>query len=232
MVYFTGDIHGSPWRVEEFCLKNKLTSADVIVILGDAGANYYGDYRDDCVKQILNMLGPTILCLHGNHEERPEHIDGYALVEWNGGKVWRQEAYPRLLFARDGEIFDIDGLRYLVIGGAYSVDKYYRLERGLSWWADEQPSAKIKALVEQQITEERFDVILSHTCPFKYEPVEMFIGGIDQSRVDKSTELWLDAIEDRVDYLAWFCGHWHTDKRVDRMHFLFNSFETEEEIKR
>lgn len=44
------------------------------------------------------------------------------------------------------------------------------------------------------------DVGLSHTTPLKYEPVEVFLKGIDQSEVDKSTEEWLDGIEDRLDY--------------------------------
>ena len=48
----------------------------------------------------------------------------------------------------------------------------------------------------------------SHTCPRKYEPVEHFMPGIDQSKVDKSTENWLDTIEDRLDYKEWYCGHW------------------------
>ena len=73
-------------------------------------------------------------------------------------------------------------------------------------------------------------MILSHTCPFKYEPTEMFLAGIDQSTVDASTERWLDQIEENTDYVAWFCGHWHTDKRIDKMHFLFHSFESEEQI--
>ena len=56
-----------------------------------------------------------------------------------------------MLFARDGDIFIMDGTKHLVIGGAYSVDKYYRLENNLLWFADEQPSAEIKAYVEEQI---------------------------------------------------------------------------------
>lgn len=46
-----------------------------------------------------------------------------------------------------------------------------------------------------QIREKDFDIILSHTCPFKYEPREMFLAVIDQSTVDTSTERWLDTIE-------------------------------------
>lgn len=58
----------------------------------------------------------------------------------------------------------------------------------------------------------------------------MFLASVDQSRVDTSTEKWLDKIEESIDYKAWFCGHWHTDKRIDKIHFLFHSYETEEMI--
>lgn len=121
MIYFTGDIHGSPWGVKKFCAKVKPTSEDIIVLLGDVGANYYDDERDDTMKRVLAKLKPTILCVHGNHEIRPWNIEGYRQKEWNGGKVWFQEQYPTLLFAADGEIFTLNGLRYLVIGGAYRL---------------------------------------------------------------------------------------------------------------
>ena len=73
-------------------------------------------------------------------------------------------------------------------------------------------------------------MVLSHTCPFKYEPIEEFIPGIDQSTVDDGTEKWLDKIEESIDYIAWYCGHWHTNKRIDNMHFLFHQFESSEAI--
>ena len=134
-----------------------------------------------------------------------------------------EEAYKEgnILFAKDGDIFTIEGMRYLVVGGAYSVDKFYRLDRNMKWFSDEQPSEEIMKYVEQQIQNNTIDVVLSHTCPIKYEPVEVFL-----SQVDKSTEIWLGSIEERLDYKAWFCGHYHTDKHIDKMHFLYKSFET------
>jgi 3-oxoacid CoA-transferase subunit A len=64
-------------------------------------------------------------------------------------------------------------------------------------------------------------VVLSHTAPLKYEPREMFLNFIDDSKVDKSTEIWLDSIEDRLDYDCWYCGHYHTEKSVDKVRFLY-----------
>lgn len=82
------------------------------------------------LKAFLNDAGTVFLCIHGNHERCPTTIPGYVEREWHGGKAWVQSEYPNLIFAKDGEIYTLNGLRYLVIGGAYSVDKYYRLSRG------------------------------------------------------------------------------------------------------
>ena len=146
---------------------------------------------------------------------------------WHGGKVYYEEEYPELLFAKGGEVFELDGKKAIVIGGAYSVDKMIRLMYGYGWWPDEQPSEEIKRDVERKLDELRWkvDVVLSHTTPLKYEPVEVFLKGIDQSRVDKSTEEWLDGIEDRLDYQKWYCGHYHTVKKVDRVEIMFENTE-------
>ena len=232
MIYYTGDIHGSKFEVVRLCKRFNLSKEDTIVLLGDVGANYYVDSRDEELKEVFSRLKPTIFSIHGNHEIRPSNIPTYKTKEWNGGTVWYEDSYPNILFAKDGDVFEIEGIRHLVIGGAYSVDKFYRITRGYGWWADEQPSKEIKEYVEQQIREKDFDIILSHTCPFKYEPREMFIPGIDQSTVDCSTEHWLERIEEMVDYKAWYCGHWHINKRIDKMHFLFHGYETSDDVKR
>ena len=231
MVYITGDTHGDVRRLKIFCLFNSsggsVIKDDTVIILGDAGYNYYGDYRDDGHKSTLAMLGTTFFCIHGNHENRASNIASYKETEWHGGIVYREEKYPNILFAKDGEIYDIGGKRCIVIGGAYSIDKDYRLLRGWEWWPDEQLSDEIKRYVEQQLSDcdNKIDVVLSHTCPLKYEPREVFLPIIDQSGVDNSTERWLDTIEERISYQKWYCAHYHTEKRIDRMRFLYESIE-------
>jgi len=69
------------------------------------------------------------------------------------------------------------------------------------------------------------DIVLSHTCPLRYEPREAFLDGIDQAKVDKSTELWLDEIEARLQYRRWYCGHHHTTKRIDRLQFMYKDYD-------
>ena len=43
MVYYTGDIHGNAKAIAAFAQYFELTESDTIVILGDVGANYYGN---------------------------------------------------------------------------------------------------------------------------------------------------------------------------------------------
>ena len=115
----------------------------------------------------------------------------------------------------------------LVIGGAYSVDKYYRLKNGWSWFADEQPDDETKRRVEAKLDELgwKVDCVLAHTCPYRIRPIEAFLPGVDQAAVDESTELWLGDIEARLDYRKWYCGHWHIWKRRERFQFMFHEIE-------
>ena len=45
-------------------------------------------------------------------------------------------------------------------------------------------------------------------------------------------EEWLGRIEENISYTAWFCGHWHVDKRVDKIHFLFHGVESADQFSR
>jgi len=226
MVYITGDIHGSLEPIRELFDKFAPLKYDIIVLLGDVGVNYWGTLKDIELKHEMNSLGATFFCIHGNHENRPQNIASYREKDWNGGRVLYEEDFPNILFPTDGDIFTLEGRQCLVIGGAYSVDKLQRQRNGYKWWYDEQPSAAVKEYVEEQIAAKRVDVVFSHTCPAKYIPTECMMSCVDRSTVDTSTEDWLDTIEDRLDYEAWYLGHWHIDKRIDKMHFLYHGVET------
>lgn len=223
MVLYTGDTHGKIQKITNAIRNGFVTADDTIVILGDAGFNYYGnDSGDKRTKSQLNKEGVTVFCIHGNHEMRPETIPTYITKIWNGGTVYYEEKYPNILFAKDGEIFDLDGRKTIVVGGAYSVDKFYRLRNGYRWFPDEQPSEETKARVEAVLEgcNWEIDQVLTHTCPSKYIPAEAFLSCVDQSTVDNSTEEWLDTIEKRLKYGRWLCGHWHIDKKIDDFRFV------------
>ncbi len=227
MIYITGDKHANFMEVFYFCYTNETTVEDILIVLGDSGINYYANEKDNNLKNNLKEYPITFFCIHGNHEERPENINTYKTKKFHNGIVYYEEEYPNILFAKDGEIYDFNNHKVLVIGGAYSVDKYFRLERGHNWYESEQPNDETKKKVINVLKNRsnQIDVILSHTCPYKYLPREMFLEGIDQSTVDNSTEYFLDEIEENTNYNIWYCDHYHTDNKIDKLVFMFHKIE-------
>ena len=220
MIYVTGDTHREFSRFSRL----DLTKDDLIIVLGDVGINYYLDSSDDRVKKKLSKYPCSFFFIRGNHEERPENIEGYELKQMHGivrGPAFVQKKYPKLMFATEG-LYEIDGNRCFVTNGAYSVDKYYRLEKGASWFPDEELSdaemAETLAKAEQART---VDYVFSHTCPAKYMPTFMFIDGMDKSKISHRMEEFYDQLEETLDYKRWWCGHFHTDWSIDKMRFMY-----------
>ncbi len=230
MIYLTGDPHGSFDRIKEFCEKFTTTKDDILIILGDAGINYYEGKKDLKLKEELSTWPITFFIIRGNHEKDPVNISSYIEQPFCDGTVLVEPAYPSLIFAKDGEVYslEVDGeaKRAIVIGGAYSVDKFYRLDKGYKWFEDEQPSDEMKKRVETKLAEMDWtvDFVLSHTAPIRYEPREWFLAMIDQNTVDNSTEVWLDEIFEKLTFEKWYCGHYHGEKTVDKLRFLFEGY--------
>lgn len=223
MYYITGDKHRDFSNVEKFCKEKETSKNDTLIVLGDAGINYMLDYHDIKYKRYLESLPITLFCIHGNHEQRPNAIKSYVYDDIRG--VYYEPEFPHITFARDGNLYEFNGKEYMVVGGAYSVDKEYRMLRNLRWWDNEQPDCETKEDVVwtlENICSWDVDGMLTHTCPIKYQPIEAFLGNIDQKKVDKTTEVFLDLIEDKLNYKTWYCGHWHIDKSIEKMRFLFN----------
>ena len=221
MIYITGDTHRDFRRLNNLEFSND----DMLIILGDAGINYYLNTDDKLLKEMLNKLNIKFFCIRGNHEERPENISTYKEKKMFGGKVYYEDEYPNLIFAKDGEIYNIDNKSILVIGGAYSIDKNFRLMHGYGWFRDEQLTDIEMNDIFKKVKGKHFDIVLSHTCPYKYEPREVFLDFIEQSTVDKRMEHFLDKIEDSISYDKWYCGHYHTDKKIDKVRFMFYDIE-------
>lgn len=63
-----------------------------------------------------------------------------------------------------------------------------------------------------------------------WKKYENKLRGIDlklanPKEVDNSIEYFLDEIEKVTDYNLWYCGHYHTDKKVDKIIFMFHKIE-------
>ena len=234
----TGDIHGDPWRfwsIENFCNNHKTTTDDWLICLGDVCLNYYGakSKKEISLKNEAAKLPIKMFCIHGNHERRPIKEDGYKEIEVTEGAIqgpmlW-DSRYPNQYFAIDGAVYKIQTsertLNALVCGGAYSVDKFYRLQFRANWWPDEQPNELTKGLVRLMATRYPIDIMLTHTCPLRFEPKELFLDCIDQSTVDTSTEEFFDELYKQFpadQKPMWYFGHFHGNKYTDDYVMLFD----------
>ena len=94
---------------------------------------------------------------------------------------------------------------------------------GYKWFKDEQLTKEGMDKIYNKVKGKHFDVVLTHNCPYKYEPVEVFLSGIDQSKVDKSMEFFLNKLEEKIKYDKWYCGYYHTEKIIDNLEFMFES---------
>ncbi len=240
MVYITGDKHRNYQSVEDFCQVHHTTKDDIMIVLGDNGINWFGGERDKPVKERLQSLPITFFLIRGNHDMRPDR-DNYR-IKWvkvgaNLEGWFRVEPeYPDLLFAVDGGIYKINGIYCAAIGGAYSVDKQYRLQLqelgydNYKWFADEQLNKKERDNIEQYLSlyedSQPIEVFLTHTCPLRYKPWDMLPSHIPDKNVDETMEKWFDEIYDMFpSHKAWYCGHWHIERKIDRMRFMFHDIE-------
>ena len=133
-IFLTGDKHGDFFDLAKDSDRYGFSDKDLLIILGDVGVNYFGtaffSRNDNHAKTQLSQIPCTILCVHGNHELRPTSEEiawKYRRVDWMGGAAYIEDAYPSLIFTEDGSRYHINDRDFLVIGGAYSVDKSKQL---------------------------------------------------------------------------------------------------------
>lgn len=252
-VYIMGDIHGDWKIIRDFYKRNQKlldNQNNALILLGDAGLNYFFSARDEKAKKQLGKFPFTYFIIRGNHEERPstcsiKNPEKWTLEDFWGGKTYVEKEYPYIKYAEDKPSIyniptDLTTYKTLVLPGAYSVDKDYRLKMGYSWFEGEQLTEEEKKYGKELIKDNpAFDLILSHTCPKRFEPTDLFLPFIDQTKVDKNMEIYLDEIESVVEYSAWIWGHFHSNrfyegennkqlmlfqKAINLNHFMENSF--------
>ena len=231
--YLTGDTHGVFTRFYNLPKEEEIG----MIVLGDFGINFYLNKTDTRKKKELCANYPhiTFYCAKGNHEARPQDIPGMIkqFDENVHGVVYLEPEFPNIRYFLDYGFYDIDGYTCYIIGGAYSVDKYWRLARvGLTeetnnpkksgWFANEQLTKEEMDRATEQLymfkdMGKHIDFILSHTCPYDWEPRDMFLGAVDQSTVDDTMERWMNGLKEDIHCDIWCFGHFHAD-RLERPH--------------
>lgn len=141
-------------------------------------------------------------------------------IEWNGGKAVVDAKSPNIVYLADeGGIYDLDGKKTLVIPGAYSVDRFWRLSNPrVPFEPDEMLAASEMNRIIDLAAEAKPQRVVSHTAPLRWEDEisVLFLKGVVQSTIDKSMEKMMDAVLDAAggSIERWWFGHFHGDMEV------------------
>ena len=220
-VLITGDCHGKvDTRLTQIkdAMPEYNPNETAVIILGDVSFNYHKNKKDWKLKHHAAQFGYTLYCLRGNHEDRACNMKKpiYVVDEFVNGMVCYEEEFPNIRYFMDCVAeYEIMGKKVLCIPGAYSVDKWYRLQNDWQWFAQEQLSAEEMKHAEELVSGKYYDFVFSHTCPIVWEPTDLFLSMIDQSTVDKTMEVWMAKIEETFLWKHWCFAHYHTD-RIER----------------
>ena len=219
----TGDCHGDFSRF--YKLHESVPEGETwgVIILGDCGLNFWLTKRDKKNKYKICKDYPKLrfYCVRGNHEARPQDVEGmYKLwIHEINNFAYYEPEYPNIYYLIDGYKYLFGDYLALVCGGAYSVDKYYRLERQAAgfyggWFENEQLSQEERDEILNFSAGQSYDLILAHTCPWEWEPRDLFLSCVDQSSVDDSMERWLTELLKVCKWKVFLCGHFHDDRTL------------------
>ena len=163
-IFLTGDMHAAlDDRRRKFI--SKLDPSDILIVLGDFGYTWtplrLQGYKAPCMTLLVD----------GNHDNF-SYLDACLDEDMFGSTVKKvKDNVYRLM---TGNIYEINGLKFFVFGGALSIDKEQRIPY-VSWWPEEVPSKRVvdKALDTLHARGGEVDFMLSHTCP-EQTAVDMF----------------------------------------------------------
>lgn len=225
MVYVTGDLHGAvdirKLSSRSFDDGEYLTKHDYLIILGDFGMLWENghDAEEEYWLTWLAKKPWTTLFVDGNHENHPRL---YALdkVEMFGGTVGKVN--DSIFHLKRGEVYDIDGNTFFVMGGAYSIDKAGRKD-GISWWKEEIPTREEFEYGLDNLDKcgWKVDYVLGHTGPnsilTKY--LSQFHMPDLYCKLDDVAK-YFDVVIERLEFKKFYFGHMHDNAIIDKKYVM------------
>ena len=220
-ILLSGDFHGnavgelSILTKKYLCTKygvKKYKSINWHIILGDGGFLWPGNQRTDAYNYRVFAQRPfPVLSVIGNHEP----MLGMTLPEADigiGETVYLVNKKPLVAYLKRGRVYRIDGFKFLVMGGALSIDQEYRIPER-SWWEEEYWSSGEEADLFTLLADDSdFDYVLAHTGP---DSVNRQLFGrffLGSAKFTDEVARLNDVVDLRINCKGWFCGHWHQDR--------------------
>jgi predicted phosphodiesterase len=164
-----GDSHGNVPFLEDACRMANRLGADRIFQVGDWGYLWPGR-REDRLKAITNVLDQfdqQMFFIDGNH-------DWFDQLERLGAPVDAPEPVAlshNVTYMSRGLTWEWDGVSFMSLGGAYSIDQEHRTP-WTSWWPNELLRY---ADTDRAIAAGHVDVMLTHDAPDGITRLDAFL---------------------------------------------------------
>ena len=219
MVYITGDTHGELQRFTETWMPgiSTWTKDDTLMICGDFSFLLEDNAKEVWTLDQMQNFPFEILFVDGNHENFPK-LETFPQEKRYGGRVNRIR--NNVFWLRRGELYTVQGHTFWVFGGAYSLDKafrvaYQRLCGTKVWFEEELPIGEEydRGSASLQACDFAPDYILTHTAP-----ASVIFRILRQMPDEHDAELtgyleWVyGKCRDRIKH--WYFGHLHLDQPV------------------
>lgn len=198
-IYILGDVHGQFGRLRENIVKFNFRDCYIICV-GDLGIGFQHPLRGEmsqCVKLNNFMVERNIqfMSIRGNHDD-PIYFNGPNQITLSNFRL-----------LSDYHLEEINGERFLFVGGAVSIDRTHRTE-GRSYWKDE-------VFVYDEERVQPCDVLITHSAPH-------WIGPFDKDGLsgwcERDATLWDICYKERIEHnlliqkcgaKRHYCGHFH-----------------------
>lgn len=134
---------------------------DVVAIsVGDFGWWPVTPWFVDACLELVERYQIPLWALDGNHDYPGDGVDRSGYLTWS--ETDPDPAVHRFAHLPRGTTFELDGVRFGVLGGAVSIDRQMRVT-GRSWWPAEAISdADVEAIAASPAT---VDIMISHDAP-------------------------------------------------------------------
>lgn len=211
-LFLIGDTHGDfAWMQSKVRKHAQRAEADAIIQMGDFGFIWRQE-RDEVERRLDNLnkvfanIGIPLYWLDGNHE----NFDRLAELGIDTTADHFIEVRSHIIYMPRGCTWEWDGLRFMSLGGAYSIDNSRRT-LFVDWWPQETITA---GDVERALTrgEGGIDVLFSHDSP-DHPTLSEFLNSFnlpykleEQSRANRNC---VNAVVDYLKPKLVVHGHYH-----------------------
>lgn len=195
-LWVVGDTHGIVQDIAWIDQKAKEEEVELIIQVGDFGVRW--DHHCDRYFQQKKQGGPTWITVGGNHEN---------YVCWQ--KLQADQNFPVLIelwsnvyWAPRPTLMKINEEKFLLMGGANSIDRHLRIE-GKNWWSYEQPTREEMDNFFSLLEDERPEIVVTHEAPASVN--------LGENNRENKVAIDFDNVITHSNHMPrkWYYGHHH-----------------------